>query len=154
MTKQISLGHDRYVIVDDGDYEYLSRWKWCYQPRGHGYAARNSGRSKTFHMHRVILNAPKGMEVDHINGNGLDNRRCNLRLCTKAQNQHNQRPKRQGTSLFKGVSLNSAKRKWVAQVCVNKRKLHLGYFEDETEAAHAYDQAARLHFGEFARTNF
>lgn len=153
MTKHISLGHGRYTTVDDEDYEFLSRWKWCYQPRGYGYAARSSGRSKTFHMHRVIMNAPKGLEVDHINGDGLDNRRSNLRLCTKAQNQYNQRPKCRGTSQFKGVSWKTTANRWVAQIQVNGRKLFLGYFQNETEAAQAYDQAARQLFGEFARPN-
>jgi len=104
-------------------------------------------------MHRAILNAPPRMDVDHINGNGLNNTRENLRLCTRSQNMMNQRLKG-GTSRFRGVSWLKGGAKWHAQVRANGKRLHLGLFTDETEAAMAYDAAARELFGDFARLNF
>lgn len=106
-------------------------------------------------MHRVITSAPPGMEVDHINGNGLDNRRGNLRVCTKSGNQRNQRVQsRAKTSVFKGVSRWKKNNRWAAFIKLGGRPTYLGSFKSEVDAALAYDAAARKHFGAFARTNF
>ncbi len=105
-------------------------------------------------MHRFILDAPDGAVVDHINGNALDNRRANLRLCTPTENAYNKR-KRPGTvSQYKGVSWDSRNQRWMSQLTFKNRHLFLGRFDDEQEAARAYDVAARKHFGEFANLNF
>ena len=105
-------------------------------------------------MHRLILNAMKGMDVDHINHDGLDNRRSNLRLCTRSENLRNQRALRSSTGL-KGIHLDKRGR-WTAYIKPNAQKSHkfLGYFDNAIDAAVAYDAAARQHYGEFARTNF
>ena len=100
-------------------------------------------------LHRLLLSPPDGYEVDHINGNSLDNRRCNLRLCTRQQNNGNQRPRRH-SSIYKGVYWNKEHQKWQAKITVNYRNIDLGRYKDEEAAAEAYAKAARRHFGEFA----
>jgi len=92
--------------------------------------------------------------VDHKNGNGLDNRKFNLRICTRSQNQQNKKKPISNTSGFKGVAWSKAANKWCAYIAVNKERIHLGLFVDPKEAARAYDTAARKFFGEFARPNF
>lgn len=124
---------------------------------GHStYAVRRvymRGVTYWFRLHRVILDALPGQEVDHINGDGLDNRRCNLRLVHQQQNQMNRRAQR-GSSRFKGVSWHSSHRKWRAQIRHNGSKLWLGAFGSEDDAARAYDAAALELFGPYARVNF
>lgn len=153
MTKLIHLTQNRMAIVDDEDYDWLMQWKWYFHK---GYAQRSIVRRKA-HMHRIILNAPQGMEVDHINGNGLDNRRANLRLATRQQNGQNQRKAHNKTSRFKGVTWNKRNNKWQCAFWMPKpvnKYIYLGLFSDEIEAAKLYDRYAREHFGEFARLNF
>jgi len=105
-------------------------------------------------MHRVILDAPMNMLVDHINGNGLDNRRENLRICTNTENLRNRGKDRDNTSGYKGVVIKKGEKKFRAQIRVNQKTIHLGSFSTPEEAARAYDDAAREYFGEFAWTNF
>ena len=106
-------------------------------------------------MHRRILNAQTGQEVDHANHNGLDNCRENIRLCTKNQNQWNQnKHQRRTSSRFKGVSWKGRNKKWCAQVQFNGKNIHLGLFTDDESAARVYDEAAKRLFGEFAKLNF
>ena len=104
-------------------------------------------------MHRVIMDAPKGMHVDHINGNGLDNRRENLRLCTNSQNHMNRKTHRDSSSKYKGVSWNKRNSKWQAYIGSGIKRKNLGYFASESDAAKAYDIKAKECFGEFARLN-
>jgi hypothetical protein len=106
-------------------------------------------------LHRAIINAPKGLYVDHINGDTLDNRRANLRIATNSQNQANRIRLKSGTSSrYRGVTWNKASQKWQAGIKCNLKSTHLGLFESEEEAARAYDRAAREMFGSFARPNF
>jgi len=109
-------------------------------------------RTKTVRLHQLLLQPPKGFFVDHKNGNGLDNRRSNLRLATNSQNGANRRKLSPKTSAYKGVHRRE-NGKWRASIRVNKRLLHLGTFENEIDAAAAYNKAALLHFGEFAWLN-
>lgn len=104
-------------------------------------------------MHRIIVDAPAGMVVDHINHDALDNRRANLRVCTQSQNLGNQ-IRKLGSSKYKGVSWHKAAQKWHARIQKNDAHVSLGLFDSETDAARAYDSAAREHFGEFALCNF
>jgi len=151
----ILLTQGRVAIVDDEDFERLSRWKWHYDK---GYAVRMSsallGRRKPILMHREILNTPEEMETDHVNGDGLDNRHENLRVCIHAENQHNSQKSRANTSGYKGVSFCKSHQKWCAFIGINGKVKFLGGFIDVLDAAYAYDNAARNLFGDFARTNF
>lgn len=144
-------------MVDDEDYAVLSRYKWAALVNRHRvYAVRSvrvNGKSTSVLMHRYIMSAPGDMEVDHQDGNGLNNTRANLRLCTPRQNAQNSRD-RAGTSRFKGVSWHPSERCWRATIKAGGKALHLGLFNDEEGAALAYDHAARIHFGAFSRTNF
>lgn len=152
----ISLTQDRFAIVDEDDALLLDQWRWYYSKGG--YAVRNARREtkqrRKIWMHRQIMNAPEDMEVDHINGNTLDNRRINLRLCNHVENVRNQHIARGATSRYKGVSWDSRSGKWQAQIGFNTRVIYLGRFADEADAAAAYDRAARERFGEFAHLNF
>lgn len=155
--KEIPLANGRGIaLVDDADYEWLSQQKW----HNHSNYAHNRKHGP---MHRAIMNAPESAEVDHINRNRLDNQRANLRLVSRRENARNQSKPitRSGhplTSRFKGVSWKATAKTWRAQITIrtnnNIRVIHLGYFNDQIEAANAYDRAARTHFGEFANTNF
>ena len=161
MAREISLTRGLLAIVDDQDFDFLSTWKWHAKASGDGsffYAARSSSRSsdrprRYILLHRVLLDAPPGVLVDHVNLNTLDDRRSNLRLCSKAENCRNGRP-RGSKSGFKGVTWYPRYGRWVAAICVDYRVKTLGYFDDKVLAAQAYDVAARSHFGEFARVNF
>lgn len=145
---RIALTKGYFAIIDIEDYPEISRHSWHIKTGGGGnmYACRTS--DKMYRMHRQLLNAPKGMDVDHINGNGLDNRRCNLRIATRAQNMQNMKPK----NGFKGVAAH--KNKWRAEIRANNKRHYLGLFSSPELAAVAYDKAAIFHCGEFARLNF
>lgn len=155
MSKEITLTKGRSAIVDAADFDWLNQWKWCCNSRGYVMrkAPRKKGKRKTIRMHRVILSPPGDMEVDHINGNPLDNRRCNLRICTHTQNLANSRKRAGCSSRYKGVWWDSNRRKWQAYIRSASKRIHLGRFNTEEAAAAAYDQAALEYFGEFARLN-
>jgi hypothetical protein len=158
MTKEIPLTQGQVAIVDDCDYEYLSQFKWfAHRNKFTWYAQRNSsranGRQTVIHMHRVILDAPPDLKVDHKDADGLNNIRTNLRLATYSQNNQNKRVSLSNTSGYKGVSWRKKTEKWVAQINSDGRRLHLGYFESAEEAAAKYDAVARELYGEFALTN-
>ena len=150
----------RVALVDHEDYGLVMQYRWhifeiVRRGRVHGPYARaaiksEDGRGRQVSMHALLTGWPL---TDHIDGDGLNNHRSNLRAATNAQNVRNGRP-RGGRSQFKGVTWYRARRKWHAAIMLNGKHHHLGYFTDEAEAAHAYDAAAvRLH-GEFARLNF
>lgn len=150
--KKIELTQGRFAIVDDNDFERLSRYSWYYQSEG--YAARRNGRRnghKLIYMHKVVLGTDK--EVDHKNLNRLDNRKSNLRVCDRSLNMGNSKS-RGGSSMFKGVTFNKRARKWIAQITVKRQPIFLGYFYNEEDAARAYDERAREYYGDFGRYNF
>lgn len=146
--------------MDDEDFKEISRHKWCVmRTKKIDYAIRgivtNNGKVERVWMHRTILGLIKGdgKQTDHINHNGLDNRKCNLRICTYSQNGQNRR-KQRSSSKFKGVTRNKISKKWFAQIQINGKGKYLGSFIDEIDAAKVYDKAAKQLFGEFAQTNF
>lgn len=155
--KEIPLTQGKVAFVDDDMYDYLMQWKWCYNC---GYAVRNeyyrtqNGKriSKMVRMHRVITNAPDGMEVDHRDRIATNNQRSNLRLCTRDQNNIN-RVFARNTSGFNGVRWHKRDEKWIAQISFNKKRIHLGSFESPIEAAKSYNLAALEYHGEFAKLN-
>ena len=151
MSKIIPLTQGKEAIVDDEDYEWLSQWKWFISKRK--YASRHFG-DKLMYMHRMIMNTPSGMETDHINGNELDNRRENLRICTRKENARNIKYNSNNTSGYKGVVWDKRNKKWRAQISYDKINKTLGRFENILDAVLAYDTAAKELFGAFAKTNF
>ena len=154
-VRLIPLSYGKYTIVDAEDYERLSKYQWCaVKERRSWYAKTLDKDGKRLALHRLVLNAPKGLFVDHIDHNCLNNRRSNLRLCTQKQNNCNTLPRKGCSSKYKGVSFNKARKRFIAYIQHNKKRFHLGYFEDEIDAAKAYDKKAREFFGEFAYLNF
>lgn len=149
--KQISLTKGQHALVDDEDHDFLMQWKWYAQVAHCGgyYAARRDETGRLLYMHRQINHTPTGMVTDHIDGNGLNNTRTNLRTTTQLQNLMNRSPQRGGTSSFKGAWRD--RKKWRSAIRLNGKLKYLGSFETEQEAAEAYALAAKEHFGEFHR---
>jgi hypothetical protein len=145
----VPLTHGYEAIIDAVDVPLVNGRNWQASPQPHSVYAQGMGQL----MHRVIAGTPEGMETDHIDGNGLNNRRANLRSVTASQNQHNKRMQKNNTSGFKGVHWHIRKRRWVARINLDNTKRHLGYF-DTAEAAHAaYCVASKALHGEFGRTS-
>lgn len=153
VMKRIPLTQGKFAIVDDGDYEWLSQFKWCIHRGRYTFYAKRSANRKILKMHRVIMRTPQGREVDHINHNGLDNRRANLRECSHAENLHNQLHRKTGTSKYRGVYWSKKAGKWRACIGCNNKRMSMGQYDSETEAAMAYNEKAKALFGEFAYLN-
>lgn len=162
MSREIPLTRGYVAIVDDADYERVAALKWCALKacgkRQQVYAThykRANGRVVAISMHRFLMGDPAGMIVDHIDSNGLNNTRANLRICTHAENMQNRKPHTRKASdcKFKGLILHKSGR-IEARIRAEGRSLSLGYFKSHEDAARAYDAAAVKYHGEFARLNF
>lgn len=156
--KKIALSNGMSILVDESDFEKLNKYKWHVHVRksscGNTYYAVSKIGGKSVSAHRMILNPPNGFVVDHVNGNGLDNRRSNLRFATHGQNIANSFKAIGRTSKFKGVHLNKESNKWFAQISVNGKTKNVGIFKHEISAALAYDVEAIKQYGKFAKVNF
>jgi hypothetical protein len=157
--KQVPVSEGCVATVDDEDYERVIQHKWRVQRVGRNAYAYTSISGKQVLMHRLIVNAEKGTMIDHADGNGLNNQKSNLRPCTYAQNFANARPKqtKNKTSEYKGIwfiQTVPCRRCWRAAITAEGKRLNIGTFMTEVEAARAYDAAAKALHGEFARLNF
>jgi HNH endonuclease len=159
MTK-IKITRGQYALVDDADAESMARFSWSALPaRRAGFYAVRGGETpvgqRLFYMHREIVGLPRGRtpQVDHIDGNGLNNCRENLRLATNAENHWNVAKPRIGRNRYKGVTFCARTRKFKAQIMVAGHRTFLGYFANEEEAARVYDAAATARCGTFAYLN-
>lgn len=159
MSKEIKLTKGQVAIVDDEDYIKINQYKWCVYKKYNGkyYAKRGikvNKKSKSILMHRQILDYPDTEEIDHINGNGLDNRKENIRICNRSQNKGNVNKYSNNLSGYKGVCWCKVKKRWRVTIQYIGKQTYLGYFDDIIEAAKIYDKKARELFGKFAKTNF
>lgn len=156
MPKQIKLTSTIFAWVDDEDFDRVSRYKWTLDTNG--YVVRKEtlpGKVKRkVLLHRFIMNAPHGFDVDHEDHDPLNNLKSNLRICTRSQNSMNRGPKPGSSSQYKGVSFHKRDKAWRACLTVSGQRIDLGYHYTEQEAAIAYDYAAYAYFGEFAYLNF
>jgi hypothetical protein len=153
MSKEINLTHGKVAIVDEDDYEKLNKYKWSANELYALRFSRKEGGGKTIFMHKVILGSLAGMEVDHINRDGFDNRKCNLRICTHSQNEANKGLRRDNTSGERGIYWNKRYGKWHARIRLNNIRIHIGYYDDIKNASDAYQSKAKELFGEFAEIN-
>lgn len=158
MTREIPLTRGLVALVDDDDFERVSQFRWypakSATPNGTTYAQGRAGTRVTISMHRFILQPPPGFEIDHANHDGLDNRRSNLRLCTRSQNIANRRPAVTGRTGYRGVTPATGGNGFRVRVEFEGERRHIGHFFCPVEAAHAYDEAARRIHGAFAILNF
>ena len=155
--KKIPLNHGKFAMVDDEDFERVAQFRWQYRKTKSGaeYVIRKqkiNGVYVNIHLHRFVL-PHDFQDTDHIDGNGLNNQKFNLRPCTRSQNKMNQHSIRLHSSRFKGVHFKKSSNIWGASIRARGKLKHLGYTEDESDAAKLYDVAANKLFGEFARTN-
>jgi len=170
--KEIKLTQGKVALIDDEDLELVSKYKWCAKKSGNTFYAYNSaykdGRQYSLPMHRLLMGLKKQdkLFVDHINHNGLDNRRSNIRVCNNSQNQQNRHKKQNCTSKYKGVHLHrdvyyskatktTIRRnpRWVASIVIDGKKKVIGHYQTEIDAAIAYNEFAHKHHGEFAMLN-
>lgn len=152
--KLIPLTKGMCAQVDDDDYEWLSKHKWYSAPRSGGvYVARATIAGRGVRMHRAITKAPSGMDVDHSDGNPLNNQKHNLRVCTRAENNRNNITLRNRKG-FIGVVFVKKRKKFRANIGYNNKVIGLGYFSTREEAMRAYDAAAKIYHGEFATLNY
>lgn len=156
--KEIQLTQGKVALVDDEDYNSVSQLKWYAKKDScNFYAARNikiNGKRTTQRMHQFIIGSvPNSMLIDHIDGDGLNNQRFNFRICTCKQNQMNSKIRKNKNCQFKGVTFSKRDKVFIARITIDKKRKTIGRFDNELEAAIAYDKYASLYFGSFAKTN-
>jgi hypothetical protein len=157
--RRIRLTQGKYAIVDPEDFERLNKHKWHTVKSPHTFYARRNirvGKKRIYIiMHREVLHPPDHLFVDHINHDGLDNRKANLRLATPRQNSYNRIHFRKSqSSKYTGVIWQKQRKKWMVKIRYNSKDKFIGYFKEEIHAGKAYDKAAKKYHGEFASLNF
>ena len=155
MKEIYSASKGEVILVDDEDYNWLNKHKWYNNGVGYmsTYIKINNQRKRKY-IHRLIMNEPDNMNIDHIDGNGLNNQKSNLRIVTVSQNQMNRRKgKKSSSSKFKGVYFHKGDKQWISRIHINGKTKYLGHFKIEKEAAMAYNKAAIELFGEYAHLN-
>lgn len=150
--KKIPLTKGKYAIVDDADFKWLNLFSWYAEPHKRTWYARTTVNGRFVRMHSLLMDTKDGYMADHRNRNGLDNRRHNLRNCTRSENLQNQKRLAVGTSRYKGVYRNKDG-KYCAQITIDGKTKGLGLFGDEQYAARVYNAAAERYFGKFACLN-
>ncbi len=156
MMKQIPLSQGKFALVDDEDYERVNQYKWCINSNGYAVTSYrdSNGKRKAMKMHRFILNLNKGDSlVDHRDTIRINNQKYNLRVASFVENLRNQKINKNNKSGFKGVRLHKPSSLYIAQIGINGKQKHIGYFKCPVEAAKAYNEAAIKYFGEFAQLN-
>lgn len=149
--KQIPLvNSEKLLIVDDALYPELVKHRWSLQSGGY---VRTWVGIKMIYIHRMVTGVEKGKYVDHINGDKLDNRKQNLRICTQSENLANSKKRKNTSSIYKGVNWDESRGKFLARIGVNGTGINLGRFDTDVEAAQAYNDAAIKYYGEFANLN-
>jgi hypothetical protein len=149
MTKVIPLNKGKSTLVDDEDYEMLVSYCYGWYCSKNGYAVMARGK----YMHRLIMSDPQDGEIDHIDGDKLNNQKSNLRIVNRSQNNYNAKPRKNASSKFKGVVWIKTRSRWQANIQIDGRVKYLGMFTDEIEAAKAYNEAAIQHHSEYAKLN-
>ncbi len=154
---KIPLSQNKFALIDDEDLGVVSLFKWCVRKRDNILYAHTwinlNGKDTSLKMHRLIMNAKPDKDLDHKDGDGLNNQKHNLRFCTVAQNAMNKFGNKNSSSQYKGVSWSKRNKNWVASIQTNHKSIYLGSFKSEIEAAQAYDTKAIELFGEFAKIN-
>ncbi len=159
--KKITLTQGYFALVDDEDFVWLSQYKWQVSKYPHtSYAVANikikNNKYINTRMHRLILGLKRGdnRQCDHIDHNGLNNQKSNLRICNRQQNNQNRKLSKHLSSKYKGVNWDKHTRRWLVRLHINNKSVFLGRYDDEKEAAKIYDRVALFEFKEFAHTNF
>ncbi|MEK6861476.1 MAG: AP2 domain-containing protein [Nanoarchaeota archaeon] len=157
--KTIILSQNKVALVDDKDFEWLNQWKWYYGSRDyairkkHIHLGKYRYKTESILMHREIMKVSRGIFIDHINGNGIDNRKQNLRIATQQQNMCNSKTRSDNTSGYRGVWWDEYHKKWAAEIHFNNKKKTIGRYEDIKNAAKAYNDASLKYHGEYGRLN-
>ena len=154
--KKIKLSQNKYALVDDIDFNYLNQYKWSAVKNSKTfYAVRNSydrnGKKTMIKMHREIMQTPRGMETDHMDENGLNNQRNNLRICTHAENSRNILIRKDNKYGIKGVYWSKRDKIWYSRIQVNGKQIHLGSFRSKENAYTKYCEASKIYHGEFSK---
>jgi len=147
MTK-IQLTQQKIATISRKDFDKIAKYKWQFNGR---YAVRKNNSGKTIYMHREIMQTPENLVTDHIDGDGLNNKRSNLRICTYRQNFRNQKISKNNTTGIKGVVWNKQNKNWLARLTIDNKRIHLGSFKTKELAMQIRNKYAKKYYGKYAK---